>query len=71
MSLIIPLRDVAYVAQVEAHPEENTSIEGAISFSMKLQRGSRSRCIVFANLPDRSFVVGKVAEMLSKLKVGF
>ena len=67
VSLVIPLHDVAHVTKVNVHPEDGTSIEDAISVTMK----QGQRCFVFAQLPDRDFVVEKLAEMLSKLKVYF
>lgn len=65
VSLIIPLRDIALVQQIDTHPEEETAVDDAISITMKQGR----KCFVFAQLPDRVFVVEKLSEMLSKLKV--
>ena len=69
VSLVIPLHDVALVTKVNALPEvpedEATSIEDGISITMK----QGQKCFVFAQVPDRDFVVEKLAEMLSKLKV--
>ena len=63
--LVIPLRDVALVEKTEANPNGYT-VDQAISIRLKSVRSP----FIFAQLPDRDFVVEKISDLLSKLEVG-
>ena len=62
--LVIPLRDVALVEKTEANPNGYT-VDQAISISLKSVKSP----YIFAQLPDREFVVEKISDLLSKLEV--
>ena len=62
--LVIPLRDVALVEKTDANPNGYT-VDQAISISLKSVRSP----FIFAQLPDRDFVVEKISDLLSKLEV--
>jgi hypothetical protein len=55
---------VAYVEKTDVNPNGYT-VDQAISVIMKNTR----RPFIFAQLPDRGFVVEKIADMLAKLVV--
>ncbi|TRY63799.1 hypothetical protein TCAL_07164 [Tigriopus californicus] len=62
-SLIIPLRDVTCVEKTDSQPNGNT-VDEAISIAMKTTK----KPFIFAQIPDRNFVVEKLSDLLSKLE---
>lgn len=66
VSVIIPFRDVARVDKTDACPNGNT-IDQAITFVMRSATGS-SKEFIFAQLPDRNFVLEKIVELLASTK---
>ena len=62
--LVIPLRDVRLVEKTEANPNGYT-VDQAILISLKSVKSP----YIFAQLPDRDFVVEKISDLLSKLEV--
>ena len=64
VDLVIPLRDVAHVEKAEACPNGNT-IDQALRFVMRKNESNMSlKEFIFAQLPDRNFVIDKIAELL-------
>jgi hypothetical protein len=63
VALVIPLRDVAHVEKTDSHPNGNT-VDDAIVVTMK-----SNATLIFAQLPDRDFVVEKLSELLLNSKV--
>lgn len=62
VNLIIPLRDVVCVEKTDSHPNGNT-VDKAISIAMKT-----TKKFIFAQIPDRDFVVEKLSDLLSRLE---
>ena len=67
VDLVIPLRDVAHVEKAEACPNGNT-IDQALRFVMRRQsndcKSANLKEFIFAQLPDRNFVIDKIVELL-------
>ena len=64
VDLVIPLRDVAHVEKAEACPNGNT-IDQALRFVMRRKNcNANHKEFIFAQLPDRNFVIDKIAELL-------
>ena len=65
VDLVIPLRDVAHVEKAESCPNGNT-IDQALRFVMQRKNESNLSLkeFIFAQLPDRNFVIDKIAELL-------
>jgi hypothetical protein len=72
VSVVIPLRDVAHVEKAESCPNGNT-IDQAVRFVMRSSSanplGIVGKEFIFAQLPDRNFVIEKIAELLASTKV--
>ena len=67
VSVIIPLKDVARVEKADSVPNGNT-IDQAVRFVMRSTVGVGKE-FIFAQLPDRNFVIEKIAELLAGTSV--
>ena len=66
VGLVIPLRDVASVERCEA--VNGSEVDDAVAFHTRTSGRSANNTFVFAQLPDRDFVLEKFAELLAGLK---
>ena len=64
VNLVIPLRDVAQVEKAESCPNGSNTIDQAVRFVMRAKNVSVGKEFIFAQLPDRQFIMDKLDELM-------
>ena len=66
VNLVIPLRDVAQVEKAESCPNGSNTNDQALRFVMKSKNALAGvgKEFIFAQLPDRQFIMDKLDELL-------
>ena len=67
VNLVIPLRDVAHVEKGESCPN-GSNTNDHLRFVMRTQNVGVGKEFIFAQLPDRQFIMDKLEELMGSSK---